>query len=139
MEPAVPATVGVSTASSTLICTGVGSKPVVGDWNGDGKTDAGVVYDWGWGLGWYLDANGNGAWDGCGVDRCFFFGATGSKPIVGDWDGDGKADAGVVYEDRYLVWYLDMNGDGVWKYGVDWRVFFGSSGDQPVVGDWTGR
>jgi len=40
---------------------------------------------------------------------------------------------------HYFVWYLDMNGDGVWKYGVDWRVFFGSSGDRPVVGDWTGR
>jgi hypothetical protein len=41
------------------------------------------VYDWGWGLGWYLDANGNGAWDGCSVDRCFFFGTSGQVPVAG--------------------------------------------------------
>jgi hypothetical protein len=113
---------------------------VVGDWNGDGKTDAGVVYDWGWGLGWYLDANGNGAWDGCGVDRCFFFGGAGSKPVVGDWNGDGKTDAGVVYDWGWgLGWYLDANGNGAWDgCGVDWCFFFGSSGYVPVVGDWNG-
>jgi hypothetical protein len=119
---------------------GAGSKPVVGDWNGDGKTDAGVVYDWGWGLGWYLDANGNGAWDGCGVDRCFFFGGAGSKPVVGDWNGDGKTDAGVVYDWGWgLGWYLDANGNGAWDgCGVDRCFFFGSSGSIPVAGDWNG-
>jgi hypothetical protein len=119
---------------------GAGSKPVVGDWNGDGKTDAGVVYDWGWGLGWYLDANGNGAWDGCGVDRCFFFGGAGSKPVVGDWNGDGKTDAGVVYDWGWgLGWYLDANGNGAWDgCGVDRCFFFANAAYRPVVGDWNG-
>jgi len=108
---------------------GAGSKPVAGDWNGDGKTDAGVVYDWGWGLGWYLDANGNGAWDGCGVDRCFFFGGAGSKPVAGDWNGDGKTDAGVVHDWGWgLGWYLDANGNGAWDGCLVDRCFFFGSG-----------
>ena len=117
---------------------GSGYVPVTGDWNGDGWTDTGVVYDWGWGLGWYLDANGNGVWDGCSVDRCFFFGGAGSKPVAGDWNGDGKTDAGVVYDWGWgLGWYLDANGNGVWDgCGVDWCFFFGSSGHIPVSGDW---
>jgi hypothetical protein len=134
------AVVGTSSASSAGVCSGLGDEPVAGDWNGDGKTDAGVVHDWGWGLGWYLDANGNGAWDGCGVDRCFFFGGAGSKPVVGDWNGDGKTDAGVVYDWGWgLGWYLDANGNGAWDgCGVDRCFFFGGAGSKPVVGDWNG-
>jgi len=128
------AVVGTSSASSAGVCSGLGDEPVAGDWNGDGKTDAGVVHDWGWGLGWYLDANGNGAWDGCGVDRCFFFGGAGSKPVAGDWNGDGKTDAGVVYDWGWgLGWYLDANGNGAWDgCSVDRCFFFGSSGSALV-------
>jgi len=134
------AVVGTSSASSAGVCSGLGDEPVAGDWNGDGKTDAGVVHDWGWGLGWYLDANGNGAWDGCGVDRCFFFGGAGSKPVAGDWNGDGKTDAGVVYDWGWgLGWYLDANGNGAWDgCGVDRCFFFGGAGSKPVAGDWNG-
>jgi hypothetical protein len=134
------AVVGTSSASPAGVCSGLGDEPVAGDWNGDGKTDAGVVYDWGWGLGWYLDANGNGAWDGCEVDRCFFFGGARSKPVVGDWNGDGKTDAGVVYDWGWgLGWYLDANGNGAWDgCGVDRCFFFGGAGSKPVVGDWNG-
>jgi hypothetical protein len=135
---ALPPSVGTLATQSVIFCSDAMawrlSLPVVGDWNGDGKTDAGVVYDWGWGLGWYLDANGNGAWDGCLVDRCLFFGATGSKPIVGDWNGDGKTDAGVVYDWGWgLGWYLDANGNGAWDgCSVDRCFFFGSSGSALV-------
>ncbi|NJM13806.1 MAG: hypothetical protein HC889_19895, partial [Synechococcaceae cyanobacterium SM1_2_3] len=36
---------------------------------------------------WYLDYNGNGAWDGCGVDRCYVgsFGQAGDWPVAGKW------------------------------------------------------
>jgi serine-aspartate repeat-containing protein C/D/E len=35
------------------------------------------------------------------------------------------------------VWFLDLNGDGVWDKGDLW-VKLGKKGDQPVVGDWNG-
>lgn len=35
---------------------------------------------------WSLDANDNGRWDGCGVDRCTApFGGLGDIPVVGYW------------------------------------------------------
>jgi hypothetical protein len=36
---------------------------------------------------WYLDKNGNGAWDGCQIDGCLgpFGGLPVDVPIVGIW------------------------------------------------------
>lgn len=58
-----------------------GVAPVVGDWNGDGRVDAGVFNDGSW----YLDYNGNGAWNGFTTDRGFSFGWSGTKPVVANW------------------------------------------------------
>jgi hypothetical protein len=63
---------GCSPATGADACFGFGlpgDLPVVGDWAGTGNTRVGVVR----GLRWFLDFNGNGQWDGCGVgqpDRC---------------------------------------------------------------------
>jgi len=43
---------------------------VTGDWNGTGTTKIGIYTD---GL-WYLDINGNGAWDGEPTDKIAVFG-----------------------------------------------------------------
>ncbi len=45
---------------------------LVGDWNGDGKSEIGIYKD----TVWYLDWNGNGAWD-ADIDKVYNFGATG--------------------------------------------------------------
>ncbi len=60
-----------------------GDLPAAGDWNGDGKAKVGVFRAGTW----YLDYNGNGAWDGCGVDRCYegSFGIEGDWPVAGKW------------------------------------------------------
>jgi len=58
-----------------------GYTPVVGDWNGDGKTEIGVTNS----VDWYLDSNGNGAWDGQTVDKHGYFGITGWTPVTGKW------------------------------------------------------
>ncbi len=60
-----------------------GDFPIVGDWTGDGVIKIGVFRNGSW----FFDANGNGAWDGCGTDRCYLdsFGQKDDLPIVGRW------------------------------------------------------
>jgi hypothetical protein len=62
------------------------------------------------------------------------FGLPGDIPISGDWDGTGKKRIGVF---RNGVWYLDVNGNGVYDNG-DLAITFGQAGDLPIVGDWNG-
>ena len=111
-----------------------GDLPVAGDWSGDSKTKVGVFSNGTW----YLDYNGNGAWDGCGIDRCYInsFGQAGDLPVASDWNGDGKAKVGVF---RNGTWYLDYNGNGAWDGCSIDRCYinsFGQAGDLPVAGDW---
>jgi hypothetical protein len=109
--------------------------PVVGDWNGDGRTKIGVYYN---GF-WYLDYDGNGVWDGGVNDKAYSFGwaATGVTPMLGDWSGTGTTKIGIYY---YGFWYLDYDGDGVWNPANDKAYTFGwnATGVTPVLGDWNG-
>ena len=57
-----------------------GEVPVIGDWNGDGKSKVGLYINGTW----YLDFNGNGVWDGPNVDKLVYFGGPGFAPLVGD-------------------------------------------------------
>jgi len=107
-----------------------GDLPVTGDWNGDGKTEIGVVRGGGT---WFLDMNGNGAWE-TGIDAIYSFGAPGDKPITGDWNGDGRTKIGVV---RGNIWFLDMNGNGTSEAGEP-IYYFGDTLDVPITGDWDG-
>jgi PKD repeat protein len=87
---------------------------------------------------WYIDFNGNMAWDSTDASMIKSFGLSGDKyPVVGDWTGDGKDEMGVF---RGGVWYPDYNGNGNWDTtDASHLQNFGLSGDQyPVVGDWTG-
>jgi glucose/arabinose dehydrogenase len=87
--------------------------PVMGDWTGSGTAKIGIYRNGAW----YLDRNGNGAWDGCGTtpgtDICFpSFGGFGEDvPVVGDWTGSGTAKIGIY---RNGAWFLDRNGNGAW-------------------------
>ena len=53
--------------------------PVTGDWNNDGKTEIGCYYNGTW----YLDYNGNGAWNGAVTDRQYSFGSASMTPVTG--------------------------------------------------------
>ncbi len=111
-----------------------GDSPVVGDWDGDGKAEIGVFRNNGQ---WFLDANGNGVWDGCVSDLCWSFGASG-KPVVGDWNNDGKTKVGVFNNG---TWYLDYNGNGAWDGCIVDRCYYppdslGLDTDLPVAGHW---
>ncbi len=113
-----------------------GTVPVVGDFDGDGVDDFGCY-----------DAKGipgvvaPGSWyfmmstAGFKTDR---FGYPGTVPVVGDFDGDGRADYG-CYDDtgvRGVVppgsWYFRMSTAGFKTYT------FGYPGTVPVVGDFDG-
>jgi PKD repeat protein len=111
-----------------------GDIPRPGDWNADGRTEIGV-YRPSTHM-FYLDYNGNGAWNGAAVDRSYNFGITGDIPIPGDWNADGRTEIG-VYRPSTHLFYLDYNGNGVWDGGVTDRQYnFGLSGDIPRPGDW---
>ena len=108
--------------------------PVMGDWNGDGKTKIGI-YNNGT---WILDYNGNGVWEGPGVDKTIYWstGQAGEVPVVGDWNGDGKTKIGIHVNG---TWILEYNGNYAWDgTGVDKLIYFGGPGYRPMVGDWNG-
>jgi hypothetical protein len=88
----------------------------------------------------YLDANGNGVWDGqAGGDRRVALDAFRGPGalFVGDWNGDGWHDAGKLVGS---VFSLDLNGNGVWEgnAGGDRARSFATlwPGGVPLVGDW---
>ncbi|HOM18963.1 MAG TPA: VCBS repeat-containing protein, partial [Thermoguttaceae bacterium] len=145
-----------------------GSLPVVGDWNGDGKTEMGFYV----GGRWYLDLNGNGQWDE--ADLWGQLGAEGDQPITGDWDGDGKTDIGIVgrawpkdplaaavepglpdaqnqpgQKPKNMPPSPEEATDGLRQLQrtmrgkvrsdlIDHVFLYGGGKDQPVVGDWNG-
>ena len=130
---------GCGTTSDTDRCYTFGSAgdlPVVGDWDGTGKSEIGYFRNGAW----YLDYNGNGVWDGCVTDRCIYFGEAGDKPYVGDWSGTGTSKIGFF---RNGVYYFDYNGNGQWNGcgstpDTDRCIFLGLASDTPFIGDWGG-
>ena len=97
-------------------------RPVVGDWDGDGKDTPGVVR----GNVWYLNNNFDNT-----ADVAFGYGKTTDRPVVGDWDGDGKDTPGLV---RGNVWYLNNNFDNT----ADVSFGYGQPTDRAIAGDWDG-
>jgi hypothetical protein len=113
-----------------------GDIPLVGDWDGTEFAKVGVFRPSD-GI-FYLDSNGNGAWDGCGTDRCLAIGLAGDLPFVGDWDGSGTAKVG-LFRPSDGTFYLDYNGNGQWDgCGTDRCLSIGLAGDTPLIGDWDG-
>ncbi|MDT0450862.1 FG-GAP-like repeat-containing protein [Streptomyces hesseae] len=135
-----------------------GSKLTSGDFNGDGKTDIGVLYGYGktsdgaskTGL-WTFTSNGNGfnapekVWEsGSGAWKSWNW--ENSKVTAGDFNGDGKADLAVLYglgknpqgRNETTLMTFTSNGNGfaapvkVWESGTDswnWNTSKLTSGD----------
>ena len=108
-----------------------GDVPQAADWNNDGKTDLGVYragssYQSGgqWIInvatpsGWLTLNLGNAAWN----------------PVVGDFNGDGVADAAIwrFNEAGNVDWLIDTNHDGT----IDAGLHYGLVGDQVLAGTW---
>ncbi len=111
-------------------------RPIVGDWNGDGRDEVGNFRAAGDAGQFILDSNGNGVWDP--TDRVLLYGYSTDMPIIGDWNGDGRDDVGnfrMAGDSGQFI--LDSNGNGVWD-PTD-RVFsYGLPSDAPIIGDWDG-
>jgi hypothetical protein len=110
---------------------------LVGDWNGGGYAEIGVVRPQNGGLAWALDTNGDGVFDA--GDQVSTFGLATDIPIVGDWTGSGTSKIGIVRlnADGSATVILDTTGSGV--YNAKDAVFhFGAAGDKFIVGDWNG-
>ena len=132
----IPVAPGIRQLSSTRRYTfrgEAGGTPIVGDWDGNGRTKIGV-YNIG---AFYLDYNGNRAWD-TGSDKQYNFALTSDFiPLVGDWNGDRTTKIGYY---KWGYWSLDYYGQGI--ISVPYSPFFGQTNDlisTPVVGDWDGN
>ena len=113
-----------------------GDIPITGDWTGRGTSQLGL-YRPSTGE-WFLDRNGNAAWNGCKKDLCVAsFGSANDMPVAGDWDGSGITKIG-VFRPGTGEWFLDLNGNGIWDGSTldGYRTGYGQAGDIPVVGKW---
>ncbi len=113
--------------------------PIVGDWDGDGLDEIGVVREHGRHLQWVFSGTGDGYADdpASGFQRrTLVHGNVGDVPIVGDWDGDGVETVGLVRPRRGVYrWYLTNR----LAQAVDVEFDHGEVEiDRPVVGDWDG-
>lgn len=126
---------GAFTAADQVFLFGAASdRFLIGDWDGDGTAQVGVERPFGITASFSLDSNGNGAFDG--ADQVFLFGAASDQFLVGDWDGDGRAQIGVVRPAGALsVFSLDANGNGAFD-GADHVFTFGLASDTFLVGRW---
>ena len=108
-----------------------GDVPVAGDWDRDGKADL-AVYRAGASSGaqsyFFYRPSGTS-----GVDfRAVVWGSNGDVPVVGDYDGDGQADA-AVFRPSTTTWYILQSGNGTPRY-----LQFGLATDRLVPADYDG-
>ena len=113
------------------------ATPVVGDWNGDGKTEIGLFNNGSW----WLDTNEDGTLDSGDAQFTFGFGGSDVVPVVGDWNGAGKTEVGVYANG---AWFRDVDGTHAWDATNQAAVAYLGWNDNgthtviPVPGNWAG-
>ena len=121
----------IQVATRSLV-VGAG-RLVVGDFNGDGRSDFACVTNAPSGLcRWQVEWDGDDLWD-----ESFEFGLPGDVPLSGDWWGTGRDHAAVfrrTSDGGVTQWHMRGEGEGA----VPLVLHFGLDGDQPIAGDWNG-
>ena len=120
----------VKTSEYTL--SGVDHYPIVGDIDGDGKTELGCVIPASSGdrLVWAFDLSHDGIFH-----DTFSFGRPGDIPLMGDWNGDGRDEPAISRSGSHLNPL-----DRIWEMKLPDALprRFASSLDVPLAGDWDG-
>ncbi|MGB8815746.1 MAG: FG-GAP-like repeat-containing protein [Minisyncoccia bacterium] len=125
------ATIGVTTVGSAPVILqgqfgGSGLQSVLGDYDGDGKTDI-AVYN-----------RQTGSWrvltssDGYQMKE-LTFGGLGFQPVSGDFDNDGKTDP-IIYNQTTGEWQILLSGN---NYSLI-SGGFGGPGYEPIMADYDG-
>ena len=103
-------------------------RTTTSDFNGDGRSDAGIFRP---------TVTPNALWysapSGGGAPFQIFFGTSGDIPVAGDYDGDGKTDA-VIWRPSTGLWYGPRTGAAQ----IVIQMMLGQSGDIPVPCDYDG-
>lgn len=97
-----------------------GTKPVVGDWDGDDEIEVGIYDPVNYRFLLRLDS---------GSYQTIPLGWAGVTPVIGDWNGNGIDEPG-VYDNAgtWALWNRNTNSADI--------VGFGWANTKPVVGDW---
>jgi hypothetical protein len=108
------------------ISGGIASRPVVGDYDGDHKTDV-AIFRRNTGT-WYIIPSANPS-----TFNTYNWGITNDVPLLGDFDGDGKSDV-AVWRPSSGIWYYIPSTNPSHTVSAQW----GTIGDIPVPGDYDG-
>lgn len=125
------------TIDSVFFFGSPGDIPVVGDWNGDGKSKIGVfrcpagAAQCQWYL--QLSTTGDRSYNAATVTTALY-GVPGDLPVVNNWGGGPQDQIGIF---RNGLWAADTNANGVFD-ATDLTFNYGVAGDRPLVGNWFG-
>ncbi|MGH2727815.1 MAG: C1 family peptidase, partial [Actinomycetota bacterium] len=102
-------------------------RPIVGDWDGDGDDEPGVIR----GNVWYLADNSPPT----AVPHIFAFGKASDVVVVGDWNGDGRDTPGVHRNAPDPIWYLSNTPSALVSFSFKYAA---SPPDLFLIAAWKG-